>query len=124
MHFNESKPIYIQIADYVSDNIISRKWKEGDRVPSVRELGSELEVNPNTVMRSFEWLTDRDIIFNKRGIGFFVNEGAYKIIIANCKNHLMDNDLHDIAQSMIQIDVSLEQINSKLKAHLEALKLK
>ena len=69
MEFNQNKPIYLQIADGISEKILSGELKEGDRILSVRELGSELGVNPNTAMRSYEKLTMDGIIYNQRGIG-------------------------------------------------------
>ena len=118
MTFNESKPIYLQVADYISDRIISNVWKEGDRIPSIRELGGELEVSPNTVMRSYEWLSERDIIFNKRGIGFFFCSEARAIIINLRKKELMEKNLFSIAQTMLQLDVSLEEVTRCLEIHL------
>jgi len=76
MEFNQNKPIYLQIADGILEKILSSELKEGDRILSVRELGAELGVNPNTVMRSYEKLTLDGIIYNQRGIGYFVADGA------------------------------------------------
>ncbi|HEV3326742.1 MAG TPA: GntR family transcriptional regulator, partial [Puia sp.] len=71
MQFRESQAIYLQIADYVCERILLKEWPPGDRVPSVRELAVLLEVNPNTVMRTYEFLQQQAILFNQRGIGFF-----------------------------------------------------
>ena len=76
MDFKETQAIYLQIVDLVCDNIMTGKWKAGERVPSVRELGVQLEVNPNTVMRAYDCLQDKQIIYNKRGVGYCVEEGA------------------------------------------------
>ena len=78
MELNQNKPIYLQIADGISEKILSGELKEGDRILSVRELGSELGVNPNTAMRSYEKLTMDGILYNQRGIGYFVADGAKK----------------------------------------------
>ena len=72
MNFNTDKPIYLQIVDVICDRILSGELKGGDRIPSVREYGADIGVNPNTMMRSYEKLTADGIIFNKRGIGYFV----------------------------------------------------
>jgi GntR family transcriptional regulator len=74
MQFVEQQPIYMQIADVFCENILSGKWQPNDRIPSVRDVAVSMEVNPNTAMRSFEFLQSKDIIFNKRGIGYFVSE--------------------------------------------------
>ncbi len=76
MDFNGSRPIYIQIADNICDRVLSGELKAGGRLASVREWGASIGVNPNTVARSYELLTERGVIFNQRGIGFFVAENA------------------------------------------------
>lgn len=71
MVFNENnKAIYLQIADKICDDIMLGALKDGDRIPSVREYAASMEVNANTVMRSYEYLERNDVIFNRRGIGF------------------------------------------------------
>ncbi len=66
MQFRESQAIYLQIADYVCERILLKEWKPGERVPSVRELAVQLEVNLNTVMRSYDFLQQQEIIQNQR----------------------------------------------------------
>ncbi len=77
MIFEENnKAIYLQIADRICDDIMQGKYDSDNRIPSVREYAASVEVNANTVMRSYERLTSRNLIFNKRGIGFFVSPDA------------------------------------------------
>ena len=76
MDFNADKPIFLQIADSVCDRILSGELNGEDRIPSVREFGADIGVNPNTVMRTYEKLTADGIIYNKRGIGYFVTSDA------------------------------------------------
>lgn len=81
MEYSENKPIYLQITDRIMDDIVTGIFPEEGRLPSVREYAGEAEVNPNTVMRSFDWLQQQQIIYNKRGIGFFVLPGACNRIL-------------------------------------------
>lgn len=76
MEFDQHKPIYLQIADAICEKILTETWKEEERIPSVREYGVRMEVNPNTVARSYDELSSENIIYNKRGIGYFVSPGA------------------------------------------------
>jgi len=80
MEFDDNKPIYLQIADGICEKALSGQFKPGDRIPSVREWAASIGVNPNTVARSYDTLTDRGVIFNKRGIGFFLAEDAVSLI--------------------------------------------
>ena len=76
MNFDNSQPIWLQIYELILSRIASTEWAEDERIPSVRELGATLVVNPNTVMRTYERLTDEGLIYNRRGIGYFVAYGA------------------------------------------------
>ena len=80
MNFSDDKPIWRQIYELIAMRVLSTEWAEGSRIVSVRELAQEVGVNPNTVMRSYENLERDGIIFNRRGIGFFVSEGAVEHI--------------------------------------------
>ena len=80
MNFKESKAIYLQIADRICDEILLGQFAEEERIPSVREYATVVEVNANTVMRSFDYLQSQNIIYNKRGIGYFVATGARELI--------------------------------------------
>ena len=76
MKFKENQTIYLQISERICDEILLGKYLEESRIPSVREYAALVEVNANTVMRSYEFLQQQDIIYNKRGIGFFVSPGS------------------------------------------------
>ena len=80
MIFRDNQSIYLQIAERICDEILENKYPPGERVPSLREYAALVEVNANTVVRSYEWLQQQDIIFNKRGIGYYVStEGKHRI---------------------------------------------
>lgn len=108
MEFSENKPIYLQIADGISEKILSGELKEGDRILSVRELGGELGVNPNTAMRSYEKLTNDGIIYNQRGIGYFVSEGARKIALEKMRTDFLENELPRILRKMRLLELKAE----------------
>lgn len=93
MEFDSNKPIYIQIADNICDRILKGEFKSGDRIPSVREWGAGIGVNPNTVARSYEILTDKGIIYNQRGIGFFVAASATDLILSEQRKLFLENEL-------------------------------
>ena len=100
MNFNTDKPIYLQIVDVICDRILSGELKGGDRIPSVREYGADIGVNPNTMMRSYEKLTADGIIFNKRGIGYFVADDARDTVLAAQRKEIMEKDVPAILQRM------------------------
>ena len=113
MEFNETKAIYLQIADRLCDQILAGEYEEMQRVPSVREVAAQLEVNPNTVVRSFDFLQNNKIIFNKRGMGYFVVEGASDVIRAMRKQIFMDNTLPQLFAEMNKIGITIEDIDNQ-----------
>ncbi|MDR1346139.1 MAG: GntR family transcriptional regulator [Bacteroidales bacterium] len=112
MIFKESLPIYQQIADYICEQILAHRWFEGERISSVRDLGSNLEVNPNTVMRSFEWLVSKDIISNKRGVGYFVTDNAKEQIIAYRRTRFLEEELPNVFSTMKLLHIDIEEIRT------------
>ncbi len=78
MEFKKQNPIYLQIADLLCERIMHGEYTADGRMPSVRDVAMELGVNPNTVMRTFEYLQNNDIIYNRRGVGYFVSPQAVK----------------------------------------------
>lgn len=110
MKFAEGSAIYIQIAEYVVDNIIRGDWKTGDRLPSVREMATDIQVNPNTVARTYAMLSQMDIIHNTRGIGYFVSDKARKVALDHKKEEFYEHELPRIFQQMNLLDLDFDQI--------------
>lgn len=110
MEFREIQAIYLQIGDYVCEQILLGRWNEGDRIPSVRELGVDLQVNPNTVMRTFDFLQNLEIIFNKRGVGYFVSEGASGRILAYRRAQFVEQELPLFFKNISLLGMSLDEI--------------
>jgi DNA-binding transcriptional regulator YhcF (GntR family) len=117
MEFNQSQAIYLQIGDYICEQILIGRWKEGDRILSVRELGVALQVNPNTVIRTFEFLQNNEIIFNKRGVGYFVEENAHKKIIDYRRKQFLELDLPVIFKNMNLLGMSFDEIKVQYEVY-------
>lgn len=122
MEFRQNQAIYLQIADHISERILSRTWKEGERIPSIREMSEAIEVNPNTVMRSYGYLQDLNIIYNQRGIGYFVAEDAYKKTLEQKKRSFIRRELPRIFRMMDLLHLTCEDLkvlyeeNAKVKS--------
>ena len=112
MEFNSNKPIYLQICDMICERILSGDLHEEDRIPSVREFGGEIGVNPNTIMRSYERLTDQGIIYNKRGIGYFVSMDAHDKILEANKVDFLEQDLPEVIKRMKLLEITLEEFTA------------
>ena len=100
MEFNENRSIYLQICDAICEQILSGTLKPDERIPSVREYGSEIGVNPNTIMRSYEKLTADGIIYNRRGIGYFISPDALQTVLEAQRKEFMEEELPQILRRM------------------------
>lgn len=110
MNFKENKAIYLQIAERMCDLILLGEYKEEERIPSVREYAAMVEVNFNTVMRSFDQLQTAGIIFNKRGIGYFVAAGAGEKIHSMRKDDFLQNGINDFFKQIYMLEIPVGEI--------------
>lgn len=110
MDFQENQPIYLQIMARVNDRILTGEWPEGERIPSVRELGIQFGVNPNTVMRAYEKLQEQQIIFNRRGIGFFTTPGAAARVGAEQRNRFLHEELPGLFAKMNLLNITPDEL--------------
>lgn len=117
MDFDNSKPIYLQIVDFFYENILTKAWQEGERIPSVREVAMMVEVNPNTAIRAFNHLQDLEVIYNKRGIGYFVTDAGYSKVLEIKRKEFKEQDLPDMFKKMKLLDVTFEEVKSAYNQH-------
>jgi DNA-binding transcriptional regulator YhcF (GntR family) len=110
MNFKENKAIYLQIAERICDMILLGEYREEERIPSVREYAAMVEVNFNTVMRSFEYLQSSGIIFNKRGIGYYVSAGASEKIHSLRKEYFLQNEIYDFFKQINMLEIPIKEI--------------
>ncbi len=110
MEFRQDQAIYLQIADMMIENILSGRWKQGDRIPSIRELAVSIEVNPNTVMRTYGFLQEQGIIQNQRGIGYFTADNAFETTKDLAKRSFVSRELPRIFKTMDLLGMSLEDL--------------
>ncbi|WP_121809946.1 GntR family transcriptional regulator [Mucilaginibacter kameinonensis] len=111
MEFKDNEAIYLQIAAFVSDQILMGKWPAGQKIPSVRDMAVELEVNPNTVMRSYEFLQGLGIIYNKRGLGLFVADDGFDKVKAYRKENFVRQNLPELFKNMYLLGISIDEIS-------------
>ena len=118
MKFKESKSICLQIADRISDEILQGQYAEEERIPSVREYAATVEVNANTVIRTYDYLQGQDIIYNKRGIGYFVSAGAKDRIITLRKDTFLHEELPELFRQVRVLDIPIKEIEKMYKEYL------
>ena len=111
MDFKKQKPIYLQIAERLMERIAGGELAEDGRMPSVRDVAAELGVNPNTVMRTFDHLQGEEIIYNRRGVGYFVAPDAQQKILAAQRREFLDEELPAIRQRMQLLGIDFNELN-------------
>jgi GntR family transcriptional regulator len=111
MEFNNARSIFLQIAESVCEKISDGTYTAGSRIPSVRELAAETGVNPNTVVRTFNELQLREIIENKRGIGFFVADKAIENIIRWKRSDFFAVVVPEFMRQMAIAGVTIKEFN-------------
>lgn len=110
MDFANKQPIYMQIAEYFCENILKKEWKENEKIPSVREIAVEVEVNPNTAIRAYTFLQDQGIIYNKRGIGYYVSVDGYEKALQMRKQEFIQKDLPSLFKTMELLTLKLDDL--------------
>jgi DNA-binding transcriptional regulator YhcF (GntR family) len=118
MDFKSGKAIYLQIADYFYESILQKGMKADDRIPSVRDLAVEIEVNPNTVMRTYTLLQNQGIIYRKRGIGYFISDEAYETVHRMKKDEFISEKLPAFFKTMNNLNITIDDINHFFQEYL------
>lgn len=108
--FNQDRPIYLQIADRICDEILAGKYADDQRIPSVRDYSSYLQVNANTAVKAYDELARSEIIYQRRGMGYFVTAGARDIILNQRREYFIQNTLRDLFRNMELLDISIDEV--------------
>lgn len=119
MNFKENKPIYIQIADHIADEVLEGTLKPDERIPSVREYAVTVEVNANTVVRSYDYLQQSGIIYNRRGLGYFVSPDATKLIMDMRREKLLGEELTATMRQLSLLGITPEELKQIYAKFLE-----
>lgn len=112
MEFNSEKSIYLQICDSFFERILNGELTGDSRIPSVREYGAEIGVNPNTVMRSYERMTADGIIYNRRGIGYFISPDAKEKVFEKQRKDFIEQELPAFIKRMKLLKISEDEFKN------------
>ncbi len=113
MEFRDNPAIYLQIAEYVCEQILLKKWKLGEKIVSIRELSELIEISPNTIQRAYDFLQQRDIITNRRGIGFFVEADAQDRIISFRREQFLENELPAVLRNLYLLQIDMQELQKR-----------
>lgn len=120
MEFNESnKAIYLQIADAIADDVVMQRLRPDERIPSVREYAASVMVNVNTVMRAYDHLSSLGVIYNKRGLGFFVApDGARRVKEQRRRQFIDDGGIDRVFKQLQLLDITAAELAEMYSQYL------
>lgn len=121
MDFKNGQPIYIQIAERLCDELLAGTYPTESRIPGVREYSALLEVNVNTIVKTFDYLARQGIIYPKRGMGYFVSTDAQTIILKERKQRFIDEVLPNFFKQLMQLNIPMEEVDRAFSAYQQKL---
>lgn len=117
MNFKTDKPIYRQIIEYAFTCIISGEWIPEQKVPSVRELAVKLAVNSHTVLKAYEFLQSENIIYPRRGMGFYLAADAKENVNAARRHEFYNTTLTELFSEMEMLGISISDLVERYKSY-------
>ena len=124
MEFRDNQAVYLQIVDYVCEQILMKNWKVEEKILSIRDLAIALQVTPNTVQRSYDFIQQLEIISNQRGIGFFVEKDAIKKILTYKKDQFITKELPLVFKNMHLLKMDPKEIESLFNNYMKSISKK
>ncbi|MDQ2994738.1 MAG: GntR family transcriptional regulator [Pseudomonadota bacterium] len=110
MDYSDLKPIYLQIVDTICEHVLNGSWPAGERIPSLREMAITMQVNPNTLMRSYSYLEEQEIISMSRGVGYFLADDARKRVLALKKQEFLSQDMPKLFKMMDLLEMDVNEL--------------
>ncbi|MBT8099870.1 MAG: GntR family transcriptional regulator [Gammaproteobacteria bacterium] len=113
--WNEDLPIYRQLRDRVVAMILEGVLRDGDALPSVRNVAAEYRLNPLTVLKGYQELVDEALVEKKRGRGMFVTEGAQERLLQDERTHFMDKEWPQVKIRIEQLGIDVADLLEEIK---------
>ncbi|NDW17668.1 GntR family transcriptional regulator [Dysgonomonas sp. 216] len=117
MEFHKNKPIYVQIVDIIAQKVVSKEWTEESKLPTIKELAKDLDVNHNTLMRSLEFLQNQKILVSKRGVGLFLTKDSYNNALNFMRKSFYDNQVPEFFETMYTLKITLGELIDLYKSN-------
>ena len=107
MNFKPNYPIYLQVADFICEKVLKNEWRNGDKLPALKDLAVTTSVNPNTVIKALGYLVDNNILSTQRGVGYFMTDNARAITLDLKRKQFVEEVLPDVFSSMDLLGLGL-----------------
>lgn len=110
MDFKPNYPIYLQVADFICEKLLKGEWRNGDKLPALKDLAVTTSVNPNTVIKALGYLVEHGILSTQRGVGYFMTDNARAITLELKRRQFIDEVLPDVFASMDLLGLGLPEL--------------
>ncbi|MGN6490246.1 MAG: GntR family transcriptional regulator [Devosia sp.] len=108
--FNDTQPIFLQISERIAEMILSKTAREGEALPSVRQISADLQVNPLTVTRAYQSLVDLGVVESRRGMGMYVQPGARERLLAHEREKFLSEEWPRILKRLAALELDPVQL--------------
>ena len=100
MEFKPNFPIYLQVADFICEKVLRDQWRNGDKLPALKDLAVTASVNPNTIIKGLGYLVDNHILTTQRGVGYFLTENARELTLELKRRQFIEDVLPEVFATM------------------------
>lgn len=108
--WDDNQPIYWQLREKTVAAIIDGSLREGEPLPSVRQVAVDFQINPLTVSKAYQSLVDDELVEKRRGVGMFVKEGARRQLLASERKHFLEQEWPRLSQRIEKLGLSIEEL--------------
>ncbi|MCR8644232.1 GntR family transcriptional regulator [Paenibacillus sp. N1-5-1-14] len=108
--FDESQPIFLQVAEMIEDDILNGTYKEDDQIISMAQFASTFQINPATAVKGIALLVNDGILYKKRGLGMYVAAGARKVVMAKRRVHFYNELVLKLLDEAEKLEMSVEEV--------------
>ena len=123
MNFKPNYPIYLQVADFITGKVLREEWRDGDKLPALKDLAVTTSVNPNTVIKGLGYLVENKILTTQRGVGYFLTANARAITLELKRRQFVEEVLPEVFSSMDLLGLGLydlTRIYEERREHAQA----
>ena len=120
--WNDSQPIYRQLRDRGVHMILDGVLKEGDPLPSVRNVAAEYRVNPLTVLKAYQQMVDEDLVENRRGLGMFVKTGARDLLLKGEREKFLADEWPRVAATIQRLGLTQKELDAAVRSAAQGRK--
>ncbi|MEG1578975.1 MAG: GntR family transcriptional regulator [Oscillospiraceae bacterium] len=119
MHFNEERPIFLQLAEQLEEAILAGTYAEGEQVPSITDYAVTYQINPATALKGINLLVDAGLLYKQRGVGMFVTNGARRMLLAQRRERFYRDYARKTAREARRLGMTLSELQELMKRGFE-----